>query len=70
MTSNRRSFLKKAATTVAATAVAGCAPDLGAPHAGRSLDDKALASLGATVKKMATDLRLLAHMKEIEEPFA
>lgn len=28
-----------------------------------------LAALGASVKKMATDLRLLAHMKEIEEPF-
>ncbi|MBI2037554.1 MAG: adenylosuccinate lyase [Candidatus Magasanikbacteria bacterium] len=29
----------------------------------------ALASLGATIHKMATDLRLLAHEKEIEEPF-
>lgn len=29
----------------------------------------ALASLGATVHKMCTDLRLLASMKEVEEPF-
>lgn len=29
----------------------------------------AVASLGATVHKMCTDLRLLASMKEIEEPF-
>ncbi|CAD5124467.1 DgyrCDS12749 [Dimorphilus gyrociliatus] len=29
----------------------------------------ALAGLGATVHKMCTDLRLLAHMKEMEEPF-
>ncbi len=29
----------------------------------------ALASLGASAKKMATDLRLLAHDKEVEEPF-
>ncbi len=29
----------------------------------------ALASLGATVHKMGTDLRLLAHLKEVEEPF-
>ncbi|BES99961.1 Adenylosuccinate [Nesidiocoris tenuis] len=29
----------------------------------------ALASLGATTHKMCTDLRLLANMKEIEEPF-
>ncbi|VEU22889.1 DEKNAAC103981 [Brettanomyces naardenensis] len=28
-----------------------------------------LASLGATCHKMATDIRLLAHLKEIEEPF-
>ncbi|QPG75315.1 adenylosuccinase ade13 [Brettanomyces nanus] len=28
-----------------------------------------LASLGATCHKMATDIRLLAHMKEMEEPF-
>ena len=28
-----------------------------------------LASLGATVHKIGTDLRLLAHLKEIEEPF-
>ena len=28
-----------------------------------------LASLGASAHKMATDLRLLAHLKEIEEPF-
>ncbi|XP_054273236.1 adenylosuccinate lyase [Macrosteles quadrilineatus] len=28
-----------------------------------------LASLGATVHKMCSDLRLLAHMKEVEEPF-
>lgn len=28
-----------------------------------------LSSLGATIHKLATDLRLLAHMKEIEEPF-
>ncbi|MBA3709676.1 MAG: adenylosuccinate lyase [Planctomycetes bacterium] len=28
-----------------------------------------LASLGASVHKMGTDLRLLAHLKEIEEPF-
>jgi len=49
MTSNRRSFLKQAATTVAATAVAGCAPDLGESRAGRALDDKALASLGDAI---------------------
>ncbi|MBM65773.1 MAG: adenylosuccinate lyase [Myxococcales bacterium] len=30
----------------------------------------ALASLGASIHKMATDLRLLANLKEIEEPFA
>jgi adenylosuccinate lyase len=29
----------------------------------------ALGSLGVTIHKMATDLRLLAHLKEIEEPF-
>ena len=29
----------------------------------------ALASFGATVHKIATDLRLLAHLKEVEEPF-
>ncbi|CAN8008420.1 unnamed protein product [Ixodes pacificus] len=29
----------------------------------------ALASLGASVHKICTDLRLLAHMKEVEEPF-
>ncbi|KAI9223235.1 L-Aspartase-like protein [Blastocladiella britannica] len=29
----------------------------------------ALASLGATAHRLATDLRLLAHLKEIEEPF-
>lgn len=29
----------------------------------------ALASLGASIHKMATDLRLLAHEKEVEEPF-
>ncbi|MBA2479473.1 MAG: adenylosuccinate lyase [Planctomycetes bacterium] len=29
----------------------------------------ALASLGASVHKMGTDLRLLAHLKEVEEPF-
>jgi len=29
----------------------------------------ALSSLGGTIHKMATDLRLLAHLKEIEEPF-
>jgi adenylosuccinate lyase len=29
----------------------------------------ALASLGASVHKIGTDLRLLAHLKEIEEPF-
>ncbi|KAI8870706.1 adenylosuccinate lyase [Ramicandelaber brevisporus] len=29
----------------------------------------ALASFGATAHRMATDLRLLAHLKEIEEPF-
>lgn len=29
----------------------------------------AIASLGATIHKMCTDLRLLASMKEIEEPF-
>jgi adenylosuccinate lyase len=29
----------------------------------------AIASLGATVHKLCTDLRLLASMKEIEEPF-
>jgi adenylosuccinate lyase len=29
----------------------------------------ALASFGASAHKMATDLRLLAHLKEIEEPF-
>jgi adenylosuccinate lyase len=28
-----------------------------------------LASLGASVHKMGTDLRLLAHLKEVEEPF-
>ena len=28
-----------------------------------------LASFGATAHKMATDIRLLAHLKEIEEPF-
>ncbi|MCL4131140.1 UNVERIFIED_CONTAM: hypothetical protein GTU68_053901 [Idotea baltica] len=28
-----------------------------------------LASLGATIHKICTDLRLLAHMKEVEEPF-
>ncbi len=28
-----------------------------------------LASLGASVHKLATDLRLLAHLKEVEEPF-
>ena len=28
-----------------------------------------LASLGSSVHKLATDLRLLAHLKEIEEPF-
>jgi len=30
---------------------------------------QALASLASSAKKMALDLRLLAHMKEIEEPF-
>ncbi|HBU48400.1 MAG TPA: adenylosuccinate lyase, partial [Myxococcales bacterium] len=30
----------------------------------------ALASLGSSIHKMATDLRLLANLKEIEEPFA
>lgn len=30
---------------------------------------QSLASLGATVTKIATDIRLLAHDKEIEEPF-
>lgn len=30
----------------------------------------ALASLGASIHKMATDLRLLANLKEVEEPFA
>ncbi len=29
----------------------------------------ALASLGASVHKIGTDLRLLAHLKEVEEPF-
>jgi len=29
----------------------------------------ALASLGSTVHKICTDIRLLAHMKELEEPF-
>jgi adenylosuccinate lyase len=29
----------------------------------------ALGSLGATAHKMATDIRLLAHLKELEEPF-
>lgn len=29
----------------------------------------ALASFGATSHKVATDIRLLAHLKEIEEPF-
>lgn len=29
----------------------------------------ALAGLGATVHKICTDIRLLAHMKEVEEPF-
>lgn len=29
----------------------------------------ALGSFGATVHRMATDLRLLAHLKEVEEPF-
>ena len=29
----------------------------------------ALASLGATATKICTDIRLLAHDKEIEEPF-
>ena len=29
----------------------------------------ALASLGASVYKMCTDIRILAHMKEVEEPF-
>ena len=29
----------------------------------------ALASFGASVHKMGTDLRLLAHLKEVEEPF-
>jgi adenylosuccinate lyase len=29
----------------------------------------ALSSFGVTVHKMATDLRLLAHLKEVEEPF-
>lgn len=29
-----------------------------------------LSSLGASVHKFATDMRLLAHLKEIEEPFA
>ncbi|MEZ4238677.1 MAG: hypothetical protein R3F59_21500 [Myxococcota bacterium] len=29
----------------------------------------ALGSLGATAHKLATDLRLLAHLKEVEEPF-
>lgn len=29
----------------------------------------ALASLGASIHKICTDLRLLAHMKEVEEPF-
>ena len=28
-----------------------------------------LASFGATAHKIATDIRLLAHLKEIEEPF-
>lgn len=28
-----------------------------------------LSSLGATVHKICTDIRLLAHMKEVEEPF-
>lgn len=28
-----------------------------------------LASLGASVHKICTDIRLLAHMKEVEEPF-
>lgn len=28
-----------------------------------------LASLGATAHKLATDIRLLAHLKEVEEPF-
>ena len=30
---------------------------------------QALSSLGATATKFATDVRLLAHEKEIEEPF-
>ena len=30
---------------------------------------QALSSLGATATKFATDIRLLAHEKEIEEPF-
>ncbi|XP_002127925.5 adenylosuccinate lyase [Ciona intestinalis] len=29
----------------------------------------ALASLGASIHKICTDIRLLAHMKEVEEPF-
>ncbi|TIA90337.1 hypothetical protein E3P99_01632 [Wallemia hederae] len=29
----------------------------------------ALSNFGATVHKMATDIRLLAHLKEVEEPF-
>jgi hypothetical protein len=49
MTSNRRSFLKQAAASVAATAVVGCAPDLGMPQAGRALDDKVLAALGDAI---------------------
>ena len=29
----------------------------------------ALSGLGASIHKMATDIRLLANLKEIEEPF-
>ena len=49
MTSNRRSFLKQAAATVAVSAVAGCAPDRDASPTGRTLDDPLLAALGDAI---------------------
>ena len=49
MTSNRRSFLKQAAVSVAVTAVAGCAPASGDAHPGRALDEPLLTALGDAV---------------------
>jgi hypothetical protein len=46
MTTDRRTFLKHAAATVAVTAVAGCAPRASTAHA---LDQRALSALGDTV---------------------